>query len=292
MINSMTGYGRGSFIGDKGEISVEIRTVNNRYLDVALKLPKSFSIYEYRIRELVGKYMSRGRVNVWIQLKGEDEKSESFSVNHMLVDAYVDAAREIAIKHNLPGALDVYQILSLPDVLSADIEQAADEVEWERAKRALEDALKETVKMRQREGLEIRKDFDERLEQLDVGVRKIQELATHGPDLELNKLRDRIKRLITHEDIDEYRLELELALISDRIDISEECTRFFSHLTLFRELLEEEQSQGRKINFLLQEMNREANTMASKTFTAEISHLVVKIKEDIEKIREQVQNIE
>ena len=110
--------------------------------------------------------------------------------------------------------------------------------------------------------------------------------------MELSKIRERVKRLLDNEQIDEYRLEMELALISDRIDISEECIRFKSHITLFREMLQEVKSQGRKLNFLLQEMNREANTMASKAYTAEISHLVVKIKEEIEKVREQVQNIE
>ena len=288
----MTGYGCGSFLSEKGEISVEIRTVNNRYLDLSLKLPKSFSVYEQRIREQVGQYLSRGRVNIWMQLKGEEDEQQTFSVNHTLVQAYLEAAREINQKHKLSGELDLQQILMLPDVLSVDVGQEPDEAEWERVRNALETALQETAKMRAREGQEIRKDFDKRLAQLDEYVSDIQQLADRGPDAEMSKLRDRVKRLITHEEIDEYRLELELALISDRIDISEECTRFFSHLTLFRELLEDEQSQGRKINFLLQEMNREANTMASKAYTADISHRVVKMKEEIEKIREQVQNIE
>ncbi len=292
MIASMTGYGSGAHAVNGVEISVEVRSVNNRYLDISFKLPKRLSVYEQHVREIVAKYVSRGRINVWMSIKGEEDKSSSFVVNHALVDAYMRIANEIAERHGVSGALTLEQIITLPDVIAVDLDESADEQTWECAKTALEEALAQMLEMRRREGVEIKKDFIERIDALESLVNDIEKLSKTGPEIELSRLRDRVKRFLDNEQIDEYRLELELALISDRIDISEECTRFKSHITLFREMLEDDKSQGRKLNFLLQEMNREANTMASKSFTSEISHDVVKIKEEIEKIREQVQNIE
>lgn len=288
----MTGYGGSANAVDNIEISVEVRSVNNRFLDISFKLPKKLSVYEQQVREIVGKYVSRGRVNVWMAIKGEEDKSNSFVVNHALVDAYVRIAKEIAERHGVGGALTIDQIMTLPDVIAVDVDEGADEKTWECAKAALEEALTQMVEMRRREGVEIKKDFVERIASLEALVNDIEKLSQNGPEVELSKLKDRVRRQLDNDQVDEYRLELELALIADRVDISEECTRFRSHITLFREMLEDEKSQGRKLNFLLQEMNREANTMASKAFTSEISHNVVKIKEEIEKIREQVQNIE
>jgi uncharacterized protein (TIGR00255 family) len=292
MITSMTGYGRGGASCGEIEITVELRSVNNRYLDVTLKIPHILSIYERQIRESIGAYVGRGRVNVCMMLKGEEEKENSFSVNHSLVKQYLTAARELNEKYGVQGELNIASILALPDVLVMDVKEDADESVWLCAKQALIQSLEQLIAMRRREGEEIYKDFVARIDELEVCVQRMKELSEHGPEIELLKLKERVKRLIDNEKMDDYRLEMELALISDRIDISEEITRFISHITLFREMMNEEPSQGRKLNFLLQEMNREANTMASKAFTAEISHLVVKIKEEIEKIREQVQNIE
>lgn len=287
----MTGYGRGVYADKELEVSVEIKSVNNRYLDVALKLPRALSQREQSVRELVGQYINRGRISIWMNLKGADEKVLRFSANHALLASYIKLSQDIKTKYGLTGDLSLEHLLSLPDVIETEAEEADEEV-WSCAKSALDIALKDLVTMRNREGLEIEKDFNERLELLSSYVDKVDKLSAVGPSQELQKLKERAKRLVSSEQLDEYRLELELALISDKIDISEECIRFNSHITLFREMMASEASQGRQLNFLLQEMNREANTMASKAYTAEISHTVVKIKEEIEKIREQVQNIE
>jgi len=292
MITSMTGYGRGTGSNSFLEITAEVRSVNNRFLDISLKLPKSLSIFEQQVRELVGKHVARGRVNVWMSINGQDDKTNKFIVNNALVEAYIKIADQIAQQYGIEGNLTIDQIMILPDVIAVESEEAADEETWAIAKTALEEALSQLAEMRRREGVEMEKDFVERINTLESLSNRIEALAVKGPEMELSKIRERVKRLLDNEQIDEYRLEMELALISDRIDISEECIRFKSHITLFREMLQEVKSQGRKLNFLLQEMNREANTMASKAYTAEISHLVVKIKEEIEKVREQVQNIE
>lgn len=287
----MTGYGHGTFAKNGLEVTVEIKSVNNRFLDVAVKLPKLLYLYEQNIRELVAAYINRGRVSIWINHKGAAEEVNSFTVNHILLGAFKKAAQEIKEQHGIGGELSLEQILALPDVITTTLTEGNEET-WQVAKIAVEMALKELVSMRNREGAEIHKDFVDRMKTLTDYVMRVNELSLLGPKQELDKLKDRVKRLITHEQIDEYRLELELALLSDKIDISEECTRFSSHIALFREMLKSPKSQGRQLNFLLQEMNREANTMASKAYTAEISHTVVKMKEEIEKIREQVQNIE
>jgi uncharacterized protein (TIGR00255 family) len=291
MISSMTGYGQGVHISGNFEISVEVKSVNNRYLDVSLKLPRILSLYEQKARELVGTFVNRGRVSIWMNIKNNGEQSQSFSVNHAMLQAYLSLVGEVKDKHGLSGELTLEQALALPDVITIETEKANEAV-WACAKSALEMAMKELVVMRNREGEEMEKDFVERLNFLADYVAQVEKLSAKGPQEELDKLKERAKRLVNNEQLDEYRLELELAIISDRIDVSEECTRFNSHITLFREMLADSTSQGRQLNFLLQEMNREANTMASKAYTAEISHTVVKIKEEIEKIREQVQNIE
>lgn len=292
MITSMTGYGNGACTRNGIEITVEVRSVNNRFLDVSLKLPKSLSIFEQQVRELVGKYASRGRVNIWMSMKREDDNANNFVVNDALVDAYVKIAGQIAERHGMKDSLSINQIMALPDVIAVENDDTADEETWDAVKAALQEALTQLVDMRRREGVEMEKDFVGRIDALEAFSMHVEKLSEKGPELELAKLKDRVKRYLDKEKVDENRLEMELALISDRIDISEECTRFYSHIKLFRELLQEEQSQGRKLNFLLQEMNREANTMASKAYTSEISHTVVKMKEEIEKVREQVQNIE
>ncbi len=291
MISSMTGYGQGVQIIENYEISVEVKSVNNRFLDVSLKLPRILSSYEQKVREVVGTFIKRGRISVWMNLKNVGEQTQSFSVNHELLHAYLSAVEEVRQKHGLSGELSLEQLFALPDVMTFETEKA-DEKVWLGAKSALESAMRDLVVMRNREGEEIEKDFVERLNTLSDYVGTVSTLSAMGPREELEKLKERARRLVNNEQLDEYRLELELAIISDRIDVSEECTRFNSHITLFREMLNDSASQGRQLNFLLQEMNREANTMASKAYTAEISHTVVKIKEEIEKIREQVQNIE
>lgn len=292
MITSMTGYGHGTCTAESLEISVEVRSVNNRFLDVSFKLPKRLATFEQQVREIVGKYASRGRINIWMAIKDGNDNSSNFVVNSALVEAYVSVAKQLSEQHGIKGTLSLGQVITLPDIIVANLDEDADKKTWQCAKRALEEALTQMKEMREREGVEIKNDLVARINSLELLSAEIEELATKGPEIELSRLKERVQRYLDKKNIDEYRLELELALISDRIDISEECTRFKSHITLFREMLDDKVSQGRKLNFLLQEMNREANTMASKSYTAEISHIVVKIKEEIEKVREQVQNIE
>jgi len=292
MLTSMTGYGRAVQAENDFEITVEVRSVNNRFLDTSIKTPRLLSVYEQEIRELVGSYVKRGRINLWVTLNSSVNDYQNLTLNNEMVETYLRIAKNVSSEYGISDDLSMNQILNLPDVIVSVTEEDSTEELWKLSQEALHTAMQEMVVMRDREGLEIKKDFLKRLSELDNALLQIEKIAASGPELELDKLKERVSKIIDNNNIDEGRLELELAIISDRIDISEECTRFKSHNTVFREMLESENSEGRKLNFLLQEMNREANTMASKAYTTEISHLVVHIKEEIEKIREQVQNIE
>ncbi len=291
MIRSMTGYGRGiESLGDL-EITVEIRSVNNRFLDLVQKAPRTLVNYEQQIREMVSKYIQRGRVNLWLGITSETDKYQDLVLNKSLINAYMRISHELK-DLGVKGEIDINQLLSLPEILSIDIDPTVDEQTWICAQKAIEIALLELNKMRSAEGQELYKDFVNRINHLEKLLKKIETLSQNAPVEELDKLRNRVRKLIPDELLEKGRLELELSLIADKIDITEECVRFHSHNKLFLDILDNETSQGRKLNYLLQEMNREANTIGAKTSIAEVSHLVILLKDEIEKIREQVQNIE
>jgi uncharacterized protein (TIGR00255 family) len=292
MLKSMTGYGRGIAKRDDIEITVEVRSVNNRFLDLVLKLPRTFSNFEQKVRELVAKYVRRGRINVWIGITSGDDKYRHLSVNKDLVDVYLRAAKDLSEKLDIEHRIDIDNLLTLPDIFVAENEENADEETWQCIDEALSCALEELNAMRVNEGEALWQDFDKRIQNLEHLIQTIDDIAVNRPPEEFKKLRERVSKLFPAENCDEGRLEQELAILADRIDITEECVRFRSHNRLFMELLNGEEAQGRKLNFLLQEMNREANTIGAKATSAEISHLVVNVKEEIERIREQVQNVE
>jgi len=292
MLSSMTGYGRGVYHSENLEINAEVRSVNNRFLDVVIKVPKSLLDYEQKIREQVAHSISRGRLNVWITFSGGEEQFQNLALNKPLLSAYTRLATEIQKEFDIQGSLDINRLFDLQDVLVLNGAGTADEETWKLVQKAVIEALEQLSDMRAREGAELKKDIDKRIALLDKAVTSIEKLAKSRPVEELDKLRSRIQPLIKNEIVDASRLEMELAIIADRLDITEECVRFHSHNKLFSELIESHESSGRRLNFLLQEMNREANTIGSKAASSEISHLVVEIKEEIERIREQIQNVE
>jgi len=291
MIYSMTGYGRGIETIADLEITAEVRSVNNRFLDLVQKSPRSLANYEPQIREMVSRYIKRGRVNLWIGITSETDKYQDLVLNKGLINAYLRISRELK-ELGVSGEIDINHLLSLPEILSIDIDSNVDESIWLCAQKAIKTALQELNNMRSAEGRELYNDFVERVKNLESIIKKIETLSQNAPVEELDKLRNRVRKLVSDELLEQGRLELELALIADKIDITEECVRFHSHNKLFLEILENETSQGRKLNYLLQEMNREANTIGAKTSIAEVSHSVILLKDEIEKIREQVQNIE
>lgn len=293
MISSMTGYGRGEASKNRSAVAVEIRTVNSRYLEVNLRMPGSLSMRENEVKEMVRKGLTRGKINVSISVTRGNAGEMPLRVNREAAKAYHALLSTLKTSLRLRDEVTLDQILKFPEVLEADGFGDLNETEWALTREAVAKAVEQTAKMRLKEGAELKKDLLARLRFIE---KKIGEIEKRGA-LRVPEARERLNRRLGEllEDrsaIDEKRLELELALYADRLDMTEESVRFRSHTTFFRKAMEEEESPGRKLNFLVQEMNREVNTMGSKANDAAIAQTVVVVKEELEKIREQLQNIE
>jgi len=288
----MTGYGRGEVQVDGGNILVEIKSVNNRFLDIALRIPKKFSVFEDKIKEIVQQEAIRGRIDVFISTSEERNKMTEVKVNYELASDYLRALKDLKKDLNLPGKITISEILKFDDILI--YEYLPEEVEyfWPRVKETLLIALKGLREMRSNEGKNLEKDLRKRVENLENNLNKVIELSGNRVEQEFEKLREKVKSIIkNNKKLDEERLELEIVLMAERMDITEECTRLRSHIMLFLKTLEKEGAVGRKLDFILQEMNREVSTIGAKCNSAEIAHRVVEMKEEIEKIREQARNI-
>ncbi len=292
MIISMTGFGRGVSSTEQYEAQVEVRTVNHRFLDFTIKLPKAFETRESDIRDIARKHVIRGRVNINITLKEADEAPVQLDINEAVVKSYRNLLDSIRTAAGIAEPVRLEHLLNFGDIFVQPDAAELPEEAWQCTAEAIEKAFVELNAMRRREGAEIEKDLRSRIDNLGSLIDQIETLAAGRSQDEFAKLKGRIDAMLDSGELDPARLELEIALLADRVDVTEECIRFKSHNTLFIESLEQPESVGRKLNFLLQEMNREANTIGAKASNAEIAHLVVLLKEEVEKLREQIQNIE
>lgn len=293
MIQSMTGYGRGELKTDSLEILSEVRSLNNRFLDISVRLPSSLMQYEQEVKSIIKQYQTRGRINVTLSLKNSNnQKSNKLEIDEDLAKAYFQTLTRLASISELETKIELTQMLNLPNVLVYSEEEIPPEEIWESIKKALQSSLEDLSKMRRKEGVELCNDFKYRIELLNKHINNIEALSPNRVQLEYTRLQDRIQQLIPNKEIDPGRLEMEIAILADRLDVTEECIRFRSHSKMFMSTFEDEQAGGRRLNFVTQEMNREANTIGAKANDAEISSIVILIKEELEKIREQVQNIE
>ncbi|MCZ6774938.1 MAG: YicC family protein [Ignavibacteria bacterium] len=292
MIASMTGYGRGEASSTGITVAVELRSVNSRFLEVTARLPRLLSLRENETKELIRKKIARGNINLLATVERESNTELPLKVNTSAAKAYYKLLSQLRKAVKLKESVKLEHLLRFSEVLEQKERENTDEEEWVVLQEALDKALDELVHMRESEGGELKKDFEERIATLDQTVDKIGNLSREQVPAERIRLRDRIKQLVEREIIDEGRLEIELALLADRLDVTEECVRFRSHNKFFLRALENNEPAGRKLNFLVQEMNREANTIGSKSSASEIAHLVVHLKEELEKIREQLQNVE
>jgi uncharacterized protein (TIGR00255 family) len=291
MISSMTGFGKGFAQNDKSAFEVEVRSVNSRFLEVGLKVSPFLMNREYEIREFIRNRIKRGKVSVNIQSKKNGNGENSLSVDDEKLGKYFELLKEIKKKTKLKDAITISHVLNFKDIFSTETEDFTD-TDFEVLKTALDAALGELVKMKQNEGEELKKDLVARVKLISSLVEKIEAEFKKSVTDYFEKLKERINALIT--DLTPYneRFALEAALIADKADITEECIRLKSHIKFFLLSLDKEDEPGRKLNFLCQEMNREANTISSKSISIDIIHYSVQIKEEIEKIREQIQNIE
>ncbi|MDZ7372551.1 MAG: YicC family protein [candidate division KSB1 bacterium] len=292
MILSMTGYGRG--VSTSGDLLVlaEVRSFNSRFLDISLRLPKALGGLDQRVRDLVRQYVVRGHVNLTVRVKNGDERTIPLQADLMLARSYVRALHELKKELRLPGRIEIGHLLQFPEILSGGEESEDAEALWEPVQEAVTTALQELQEMRAKEGQALEKDLRGRIARLEQLVQRIEEEAQRRRGEQFERMRERVRQLLADDQIDENRLYTELAILVDRMDVTEECVRFRSHNAQFLRAMEAEEAVGRRLNFLLQEMHREATTIGAKAYSAEISHLVVELKEEIERIREQVQNIE
>jgi uncharacterized protein (TIGR00255 family) len=292
MVLSMTGFGRAEVTRKGVTGSVELRSVNSRFLEVVARLPRSLALRENDVKEAVRQRMSRGKVNVQVTIDRETDGSIPVRLNVPMARAYMAMLNQLRKATRVRAAVKIEHLLQFSDIFEPVSIEASDEVEWSVAQSALSAALDDLVTMRQNEGRELEKDFRLRLASLGRQLDRIQELSAGQVPHERERLKARIAQMLSGTPLDEGRLEMEIAMLADRLDVTEECVRFRSHLKFFLEAVGAGEPAGRKLNFLVQEINREVNTIGSKSSAIEIAHIVVGVKEELEKIREQLQNIE
>lgn len=289
----MTGFGRAEIARRGVTATAEVRGVNSRYLDVTTRLPRLLSQREKDIKEIVRACVNRGSLVVSVTVEAEDDGLAPMKVNKTAAKTYVKLLNDLRKTAKIRERVRLEHLLKFSEVFEVPRDDQSDEREWAVVEEALRTALEGFNTMRRSEGGELAKDLDRRIHWLSQTVEEIEQLSRNRLPEERKKLQDRIAQLVEDKSvIDQNRLELEIALLADKLDVTEECVRFRSHTKFFLETMTKADSAGRKLNFLVQEINREVNTIGSKTNDSDIAHRVVQIKEEVEKIREQLQNIE
>lgn len=292
MIKSMTGYGRSQQLADGMNITVEIKSVNHRYFEFSSKLPRNYGFLDEKLKSFFNGKLTRGKMECYVQIEAVEEPDTVISLNHSLVKGYLDAYKELAETYGLENNVKVSDISRVSDIFMVR-KQAADEDRiWNAVQTVAEAALEGFIAMREREGARLKADVLSRLDEI-IGNVEFIEVRSPQTVAEYNeKLLGRLRELLADTHIDEQRILTEAAIFADKIAVAEETVRLRSHISQLRSFLEQSDAVGKKMDFLVQELNREANTIGSKAQDVEIARRVVAIKAEIEKIREQIQNIE
>ena len=292
-MKSMTGYGRGAENNENHHVAVELKTVNNRFLDINLRLPNELQPFEADIKKIITNRLSRGRVDVNLQI--DSEETINYELNRPMIKGYLDALRQIQEEFEVHGEPDLNVIARLPNALQTKKEESGDEVK-QAIEAAVNDALDELEKMREVEGESLYNELEMRLAGIENQLPTIENEAENVSEEYRARLTKKIEEMLSKSDVqielDEARLAQEVAYLANRSDITEEITRLKSHIEQFRQIMNEKNEVGKRLDFLTQELNREANTIASKTQNITIKESSLTIKSEIEKIREQVQNVE
>ncbi|NLG02998.1 MAG: YicC family protein [Clostridia bacterium] len=292
MIKSMTGFGRYEMADEKRKITVEMKAVNHRYLDMNLKMPKKFSFFESAIRGTLKKYIQRGKVDIYITYEDFTENNVSIRYNKDIAEEYMKYLNEMAEQFSLEKDIRVSTLSRYPEVLSME-EQVMDEEEiWKNLEHAVSKAAEAFVETRIKEGENLKEDLLKKLDGMLEMVTYIEERSPEIIEAYKTKLEDKVKELLGDAQIDENRILSEVTIFADKICVDEETVRLKSHITSTKTTLEEGGSIGRKLDFIAQEMNREANTILSKSNDLDTSNKAIDLKTEIEKVREQIQNIE
>jgi uncharacterized protein (TIGR00255 family) len=288
----MTGFGRAEGDTSLGKIIVEYRSVNHRYCDINLKLPKRLSPFENRMKELIRSQVSRGRIDVTLRLDSQGEEKVQLSVDLNLAEQYYQVLQALKERLQLKDEVTLSLLAGAKDLITAKEESGDIEPYWQEVLPILKQSFKNMDDMKRLEGESLDKDLKQRLEYIDQQLKIIKQQFPFHLKAYHNKLHARLRSLLEGIEVDPLRFQQEIAILSDRVDITEEIVRAESHLAQFNTLLEKDEPVGRKMDFLLQEIHREVNTVSAKANDAEVSQRVVEIKSELEKIREQVQNIE
>lgn len=293
MIISMTGFGRGEASSEGITVTVETKSVNSRYLDVSLRLPQSIQDKELEFKEIIQDRINRGKINVSVRINKAETGEPDIQINPNLVQGYKKLLDRLRKAAGISQEVTLQDLLQFNDIfITREEDEETLNLIWTLTRRATQEALDQLVDMRSQEGSQLEEDLLGRIEHIQQKLEIIQELTDGRAEEAREQLLERIQRLVDNDLIDEERLELEIAVLVDKMDITEELVRLQSHLKFFKEAVEQEDSVGRRLNFLSQEMNREINTIGSKANSSEISQHVVHAKESLEQIKEQIQNVE
>ncbi|UFU00974.1 YicC family protein [Radiobacillus kanasensis] len=292
MVQSMTGYGRDEQWINDTKVSVEIRSVNHRFLDISNKMPKSFLVMEDKIKKTIQSFFHRGRVDLFITIEGTGFIRRDLNVDWELLDQYIQKSNEMKKKYELHGDISLDRLTSLEGAFEiVELEQGQD-VLFDAVLLAVSNACKQVKNMREIEGQELKEDMKERVITIQDTVQKLTDRRHVVIEEHRSRIQKRLEEYITDDIADDSRIVQEVALLAEKGDITEELTRLASHCSQFFDTLEQKDTIGRKLDFILQEMHRETNTIGSKSTDVQISQWVVLLKSEIEKIKEQVQNVE
>lgn len=292
MIKSMTGYGSAKGNAEGLEISIELKSVNNRYLDTSVRLPRSFLFAEDAVKSAVQSHISRGKVDVFVSVDSSGADNMAVKVNEPLLRGYLEALRHIAEEYSLPDDLSVMNVSRFPDVLSVEKKDLDAEAISTAICEIMEKALCDFDSMRLREGEKLRDDVLSRLATIEKLVSTVEAESPKTVAQYRARLEQKMAEVLGNTGIDENRILAEAAIFADHIAVDEETVRLRSHMAQLKTMINGNSPTGRKIDFLIQEFNREANTIGSKCQNSDVAHIVVDLKSEIEKIREQIQNIE
>ena len=292
MIKSMTGFGRSEIVKGNRKISVEIKSVNHRYLEAGIKMPKKLNVFESRMRDLLKKYATRGKIDIFINYEDDSESQVNLKFNQNIADEYMAIFNNMSEKYNLKNVMTVGGLARFPEVITMDEVQEDEEELWHFIEEAMKAALEQFVNTRILEGENLKKDLLGKLDHMEELVAFVEKRSPEIMKEYRSKLESKVKELLGDTTIDESRIATEVIIYADKICVDEETVRLRSHIEHARKCLNEDGGIGSKMDFIAQEMNREANTTLSKANDIEISNAAIDLKTEIEKVREQIQNIE
>ncbi|MCR4615225.1 MAG: YicC family protein [Clostridiales bacterium] len=292
MVKSMTGYGRAQDMIDGYNISFEIKSVNHRYFEYTLKSPRAYGFLDDRLKKYLQQFISRGKVDCFLTIEALDEENVTVNVNHSLASGYINAFNELSERYSIPNDITVSSFARYGDIFVVSKAEADEERVWNAVKTVVSAAVSNFIAMRETEGAKMRDDILSRADSIIECVEFIEERSPQTVKEYNDKLLERMRELIGDTTVDEQRLLTEAAIFADKIAVAEETVRLRSHIAQLRTFFDSDEAVGRKLDFLVQEINREANTIGSKAQNVEIARRVLNIKAEVEKIREQIQNIE